>query len=344
MFVLNLTLLSSAAYCAQDDLKNPLLTPVCGHFVSSSNHLGEHGGILTAKGFEILAAIQNDSEVPIALSLINSIPTEIKNANAFNKIGEYAPSAWIKFLLPNSKNIEQRQEYLAQIICLGWAFDALAEQQGESFSRGSFTIVDPEHKILNFLLGYVRLVTGKKEPKTLPLVKTINNFASRRKPELHGSSHHYGQTPEAQFGIDVRFTADQTVYGLLPSRHRHVLFGKLDVPGSTLPLTFVKFEPVGLGSSAEFFAHLLNFANSGQVSGEARREKDIPDMITEAFETLVPNSGIKRLHQMINHEFFKDHPQDFENFIGLLKETYNTNDIELLKARTGNEVVLDLRK
>lgn len=307
---------------------------------TQSQHLERHREALIAKGYEVLEHIKNGSAVESALPIIEGMTKEEMYAVSFNpRVEKY--SFFTRWLF-NSDDLVRR-EYLSKIIALGWAFDDMATKRGELFSRGSFTLIDPKHKVYNFLLSYIKLVTGNQDPVTLPLAKTTNNFGYRRDPNLYGSSHHKGRSPEAQFGIDVRFHNYQTVYGLLPHMHRHILFGKLAIDGCEHPKTFIKFEPVGLGGVAEAAVHALNWKNSYIICGQERREKDIVPRVKEEFLKHFPEEGDKKftVSQMLGRFEAGD---ALESFIAVLQTCYPHDDAEHFTARTGHEVIIDLTK
>ncbi|MDP2193198.1 MAG: hypothetical protein Q8K36_01535, partial [Alphaproteobacteria bacterium] len=204
------------------------------------------------------------------------------------------PSLWVRGTMKLVRKADTqadtfRNDYLMSIICMSWALDNLAIQKNQGFSRGSFTLIDSEHKFANYLKGYVSLVTGSAHPETLPYLQTPNNFAYRREPTLGGSSHHQHHSPDSQFGIDARFSSSHGVLRLLPHGHTHILFGKLQYNDDHPSLTFLKFEPVGLGNIACALAHALNFGHSGTVDGDARREKDLPKEAVVKFKELMPS-------------------------------------------------------
>ncbi|HXF90429.1 MAG TPA: hypothetical protein VNJ29_00700 [Candidatus Nitrosotenuis sp.] len=296
-------------------------------------------------GKQVLENIINNRDLPtITLPAIEKIPCEIKKSTAFHKDGENTPTAWARWWFVKDDPIQQ--EYLAKIVSLSWALYDLAKSKGEAFPRGSFTIIDPDHRIYAFLLNYVSYVNNCTAPAQLPWILTSSNFAYRRDPDLMGSSHHRGQTEDSQFGIDIRFRSYETVYGFLPNINRHILFGKLNIPRSPCPLTFIKFEPVGLGSTLEVAAHALNYAQSGAVEEEARREKDIPDEIISTFKSLVPSRQAKsrlKIYEMLNHVNFKISRESRDIFVRVLKKYFPKDSEDLFYIRTGNEVILDLK-
>lgn len=279
-----------------------------------------------------------------------------------------------KFFASNDENyVNSRKDSMAAIVCIMWSLVEKAALQNEFFERGSFTIIDQDYRLHNFLLDYVKLVTDSENPKDLPFVKTMSNFAYRRDPTLKGSSHHEGRCPESQFGIDIRENTHESVLRLLPFDYTHLLFAKLDLNGQKEPLLFVKLEPLGMGSIPATIVHGANFAHSlSHVDTKTRREKDILPTIQDSFNNLknkanlneektirgmylaahnILNDG-KILHDLALDEWVKGFDDNFElndlkkkeliqdaqNFVSLLDQTYPDKKHHL---RTGNEVILD---
>jgi hypothetical protein len=246
----------------------------------------------------------------------------------------------------------KRKNHLAAIVATCWYLKKLAAHKGELFERGSFTLVDPEHRYLNFLLDYVTLVTGSTDPASQSYFKTLSNFAYRRDPAKGGSSHHVDRSPEAQFGIDVRYEPHDSVLMMLPFKKTHILFGKLDA-GQSAPLTFLKLEEMGMGSTTAVVLHSMNFLNShGPVGMNARREKDIPDALKLAFRDLMPlidcQSEPDTIRKMWLHiiKYNRSHNNvndEIGDKIALFCELLdNTYPDRIHHLRVGNEVILDL--
>lgn len=304
--------------------------------------------ILIEKGYDIFKAITHNEikSLSPALSLINSIPSEIKEKTAFNTYAQHAPTAYWRWY--REKDNITFQEYLAQIICLMWAVDDMAIRQQEGFKRGSFTLIDPDYRIFNFLKTYVCLVNDVKKVDDLPYLITSSNLAYRRDPASSCTSHHTDQTDGPQYGIDIRFRGYETIYGLLPHCRRHILCGKLFITSSNLPLTFLKFESAGLGSSMEMAYHTISFMKPVSSKGDKRREKDIPYEIRRVFKELVPYEDRVdelKIHEILDHVHFRmgKNYQDKVRMLNVVQQHYLKDPESLLFIRTGNEVILDLR-
>ena len=306
-------------------------------------HLDPYKEDLIRNGTDILRNIYGVENVKNeeSLPLLKKIPTEIINLTAFDKNAEPDP---LKSPFDYSSTDEYRQEYLSKITALSWPLVEFAKQTGIVHESGSFTIIDPDYKLYNFLLDYVKHVTGNNNPANQSWFATKNNFAYRRDPKawvIAGSSHHKKNSPESQFGIDIRFEKEQTIYGLLPFEKRHILFGKLVIPGSDLPLLFVKFEEVGIGGGKETVAHSSNLMKPKVKKNieNSNREKDVHPMIIEKYKELTQKNPPKGIHVYEMVSELKNTPA----FTQTIEEIY-PNDLEdTHSSRTGNEIMLDLR-
>lgn len=267
--------------------------------------------------------------------------------------------------------IQERQELLARIIAIMWQLDTKAASQGEGFTSGSFKVIDPGYKLYNYLRGYVTLARTQS-----------SSFAYERNPQKGQSSHYKDASPESQFGIDVRFEANESSLQLLPQRKSHIIFGKLSMNSSAnLPLLFIKLETRGLGSLSDKINHGIGFlktrADSKELLERTRKEKYIKPEIQDAYNkvfTLFKTfdskdqkdsskkplmsekpKNISSMIEMINNAQTIQNPSSKtqaallsfktagQNFMDLLAKIY-PNDKENVALRTGHEVILDLRK
>lgn len=239
---------------------------------------------LVAKGEQVFRALQAWKYAPIPGSVTSVTSKDLTDPTLgilFDDIEKqlhipellYAPvtaacmpSMWLRSWNKSTDETynQDRKHRLFSIISLCWYLDKVActQESVPAISRGSWTLIEAQHNILHYLTDYVRLVTGVSNPKELPFLSTQSNFAYRRDPALKGSSHHVGRSPESQFGIDMRLEADQGVLKLLPYSHTHILFSQIVHPiavdGNAL-LTFMKMEPLGMGSMASAAAHGAHF-------------------------------------------------------------------------------------
>lgn len=280
-----------------------------------------------------------------------SYGTEITNSQ-YSTLAAWAPSNLLRYALSSGDEpyIKTRKNHLAAIIAVVWK---LNDMMGENaFERGSFTLIDPEHRLYNFLLGYVKLTTGYDNPQALPFLLTSCNFAYRRDPQIYGSSHHVYHCPESQFGIDMRFDPHGGVLKLLPYNATHFLFAKLNLGDQKENLLFIKWEEIGMGSLGATLSHGIHFGHSqSNVKAEARREKDIKSEITLEFGKLRDlNTTIEQpttIWEMIKIAKgvaendllsipIRNAATDFSNFVTKLYP-HTPNHI-----RCGNEAILDM--
>jgi hypothetical protein len=314
---------------------------------------------LTDEGHTILGKILYEDDFDISKTgLFEEIYPKLKPYLAeaqYSALASWAPSNLVRWGLSSTDQnyIATRKNQMMAIIALGWAITDLAKQQSDFFERGSFTIIDPNHRLSNFLLDYVKLTTGYEDPQAVPFALTSCNFAYRRDPSLHGSSHHSGRCPESQFGIDVRFEPSEGVLKLLPFDNTHLLFAKLNIENQAEPLLFLKFEGIGMGSIGAMTIHSAGFLHSqSHVATDARREKDIHPAIMSNFKDLQESAGligdfktIRSMH-LATQNILTDTTQSKETyeiakiFIDTVDNLYVNGNNHL---RVGNEVIIDLR-
>ncbi|AIL13295.1 hypothetical protein IM40_06975 [Candidatus Paracaedimonas acanthamoebae] len=270
-----------------------------------------------------------------------------------------------------TSEIQERQELLARIIAMMWQLDAKAAAQGEGFTSGSFKIIDPGYKLYNFLLKYVKLARSQS-----------SSFAYERNPQKGQSSHYKDASPESQFGIDVRFEANESSLQLLPQSKSHIIFGKIAIsPNSKLPLLFIKLETIGLGSLSDKINHGIGFlktrADSKELLERTRKEKYIKPEIQEAYNKVFAifktfdskdqqdhskkplmaekPKNISSMIEMLNNAkmiqstssktqaSLASFKAEGQKFMDLLAKIY-PNDKENIFLRTGHEVIIDLNK
>lgn len=261
---------------------------------------------LTLQGHDLLTQIYSGKPVDLANSTLFKDMSEKFGkefyANQYSALAGFAPSnlvRWFKSSTDDTYNTSRKNQ-ITSILAITWALEDLATKQGDAFERGSFSLMDPDHRLYNFLLDYVKLTTGYANPQEVPYALTTCNFAYRRDPSLHGSSHHNGHCPQSQFGIDVRFAPSEGVLKLLPYDTTHMLFAMLDIGAQQAPLLFMKWEEIGMGSLGATLYHGAGFHGSqANVANEARREKDIPVMIKQEFEALKQAIPLTEEHKTI---------------------------------------------
>lgn len=270
---------------------------------------------------------------------------------------------------------KNRQIYLAAVLCMMWAIYKEAADQGDDFSRGSYKIVDEkQQRLFECLRDYVAFVARTATPEnvspygvsildTTQRVATgnissffsnhghaISTFAYSRDPQLKLSSHYLGN--RQQYGIDLRFEENEFSLPLFPFKSTHLLFGAVDCQGQQV--TFLKFEPEGLGEPTEAVAHGLSFMNSHHATGQSRREKDVPPTLYAAYEDFCMAVGTKSVaikkatvHQMHNYMFVESVDGSTLEAAEAAKEAFlkaakELNYAENLALRTGNESILAL--
>lgn len=261
-------------------------------------------------GHELLAQVLSDTGLDLENSnIFDNVSILLKDELAgalYSEVSKYAPSNFFRWGLSSgdASYIKKRKNQISALVAISWALADLADQQNEHFVRGSFTLVDPRHRLYSFFIDYVKLTTGYENPQELPFVQTACNFAYRRDPNKKGSSHYKRCCPESQFGIDVRFEPWEGVYKLLPFDYTHLLFAKLNPGPQQQQRMFLKFEDIGLGSVGAMAAHAGSFlASQAPVGNQTRREKDIhPDILTafEEFKKATKLTGdFKTVHSMV---------------------------------------------
>ncbi|CAO5674152.1 MAG: hypothetical protein NEHIOOID_00017 [Holosporales bacterium] len=308
---------------------------------------------LAEKGKEIITQIYDDQ--PVAKDVYEQFK-ELNNPQYL-----YAPvmanaeiALWVRgfmSMVTSDPQAEERKNYLMTIVCIAWALDSYATQKGQPFARGSFTLIDCQHKLLNYLKGYVTLCTGAQDPKTLAYAKTTSNFAYRRDPNLKGSSHYKEHSPDSQFGIDARFENSSGVLKIFPHGHSHILFGLIRYSEQEKNLTFFKMEEIGIGNFLSAVAHGFNLAQSGKNLLSTRREKDVPEVVKDMYVRLSGRYyscefkwvkdmyiALKSQDKILESESETELKSGLANFFfkQAIKEGYDYPDI-----RKGSEVILD---
>lgn len=280
----------------------------------------------------------------------NNIPCDLKNNQEFLSLTGYFKS-WNRYFFPNEEHANQRRNYLIGVVCVMWSLYNQAALEQNDFSRGSYKIIDKDNRLFAFLKGYVQFATGYETP----WYSWSNNFAYSRAPAYGLSSHYKDSSFQAeQYGIDMRLKGDQSILKLLPNEFAHLLFG--DVTIGDKHYTFIKFEPVGMGSLSEWLEHALHFTQSGHVEDQARREKDVPenvqrvyDMFFETYckhydQSSAPRAWVNTISSMYQQllEATNENESNQALFSHFLSEFIEATgqSIECIEALTGNEVVL----
>ena len=248
-------------------------------------------------------------------------------------------------------------EYINDIISLIWRFYAHAANKDQAFEEGTFYIPDNEdaEKIFNFLHGYVDFVKGHDIARWVPGIAP-NPFAYSR------ISSHYKESEPEQFGIDIRFNAEDQVRYVLPARKAHILFGK----------KFIKIENHGLNSDGilphgyEFVIAQARknvvarwlFAMQSDDSDEYRKErvpadelKKFSDLLKELslsdeekadYKLQAKEQGIKVMHAIakVLREHYVENIDATNKLDAYLQYLINAYGEKYIQHRTGREVML----
>jgi hypothetical protein len=182
-----------------------------------------------------------------------------------------------------------QQKYLTAILSIGWYLFSEAINKGQAFIEGSFTIIDTDFKLYNFLLYYARKVntalTGTPHDELAP--GSSNPFAYSR------NSSHWKKTQAAwrHYGIDMRLAEGQAALPILPANKKHLLFAIIATEPT--PRLFIKFEDNGvyagrtladtLAQGREFFAHFGSWA----ITRIPKFESDVPKEIYDKIKPFV---------------------------------------------------------
>ena len=368
--VLAAPIFSSNLYALGDEEKQEIvLNNYSDQSFYHDSNITNHVDTLVSEGKTLLSQLYNnenlvDPSLDVAASWIDLTKyAPLREKLAIVSGGLRRLSNW--WNVPNDAE-QIRKSYLTKITTMMWGVFGESVDKKEGFVRGSYKIIDPDFKLYNFLLDYVKLVTGSEDPKLLPYGRTSSNHGYRRSPRLKGSSHYKLECKnDEQFGIDIRRENYETTLKILPASKTHILFGRLTIPGSNLPITFVKFEEVGMGGFGEFLDHSLNFGASGHNLTDAdRREKDVAIDVRLSFEAAcaffitnnpeltlaMDNDLLQKLKtkgmvyemiQFLNEKFSTEN--EFDEIISNFYETLKINGYQrqVAEIRNGNEVILD---
>lgn len=306
---------------------------------------------LISKGDQIIQAIYSGADLSAikVFDLIASKPK--KKKNFLKKLIKKDITLALKKSNASESQKAERREYLSKILAIIWKLHDLGEKQGVTGSSVSYKLVDDGAKLYRFLRDYVTL--AKQHSST---------FAYDRNPKKNRSSHYTEESPESQFGIDMRFYANQSSLELLPHSKKHLLFGKLVFKETQHPnLLFVKFEEYGIGALSEKIAHgfaYLKYKASSQATLIGKRiENVVLPHIIESYLAIV-----KKVPKPLSSKIFLSTPRsiktmidslnalakeqatfqkDQQTFLSTLKKQY-PDDGDNIRWRSGNEVILKL--
>lgn len=251
---------------------------------------------------------------------------------------------------------EGREFYLQNIIRLIWRFYAHALQKKQGFEEGTFYLPTEEsQKIFEYLRGYVDFVKDEKTSGVSGVTPGLsgNPFAYPR------ISSHYTHSEPEQYGIDIRFNAQEDVEALLPEGKTHILFGR----------NFIKIENHGLATINDFAGHTGEFffaqgrklmpAIFGSDDQEGYRKERVPRDELRLFKQLLTDlqvlgkecddyhenakkHGIKdmyRIARALHHNYAEqeDLAIRIDEYLKRLETDYGYSYLE---QRTGKEVML----
>lgn len=231
-----------------------------------------------------------------------------------------------------------QKNYLLAVASIVYGLLDKCAQQNQQFERGSITIIDPQHRIYHFLKGYVDFVTQYR----------MTNCGYERNPQKGYSGHHVNQSPESQFGIDMRWQYDEGCLKLLPCDMTHVLFGKIiheNGVGKEQQLTFFKLEPIGIANFASMVAHGANSTMTIMEPANSawRREKDYPEGVEDLYKRLMEMSDKEKLSTstLPIHQMYKDLNAKNPSLADEFKTFCETRGFHHVEVRTGKEAILD---
>ncbi len=280
----------------------------------------------------------HNSELP---SIVNNV---LDNFSVLNIIGDSKPED-----LP-------RNNYLVALGCVVWALHDMAEKDGNDFERGSFKLVDPAHRLKDFLMGYVQFSTNCDKPG-FTRFSGANEFAYSRDPSQGLSSHYKDKKYRSvQYGIDARFESNGDLVDIFPDDRAHLLFGSVDIHEQQY--TFLKIERIGLGNLKEYVEHGSHYIAPSIATDKDRRETVIPESIALGFQVFLDKmKEVEPKHPSLaqkHWEVYEMHEVVQANinlsselltaampFISALRAYNFEKDAHI---RTGNEVILDMNQ
>jgi hypothetical protein len=195
------------------------------------------------------------------------------------------PKLVLKRMTQNKNQDQSRYHYLLKIISVLWA---VADQYkdpntGKMMWRGSYTIADPQGIFFNFFKKYEIFSENN------------NAFMTVRDPQKSQSSHHKTTTirnngQAQQYGINMRFDANDPIYKILPQGQSHFLFGQIHT-GSKKSV-FIKFESYGISSLSEKLGHAGAFIKTRFQSKNPhkRLEKIVLPEIKDAYHEIMKDN------------------------------------------------------
>lgn len=305
---------------------------------------------LVKAGEELLQALSQGKSVD-QIRVLPLLLIKDKKKSLFSKAKALDPSLLFKKSKAVAGGDEKRREELAKIVALMWKIRAVGKERGEDAVSASYKLIDPGNKVYAFLKSYVNLAKTH-----------ASSFAYERDPKKGKSSHYIKESPESQFGIDIRFQANQSSLPLLPYKKVHLLFGKLKMKESPRnDLLFVKFESQGIASPIETVKHGVNYLKtllktskeklSGRIEKVIRPEViqaylALTDKLSSLEKSIVQPDQASTVAQIL--EISKKIMTLNPAFKATAEKVYEAvqslypHDGSYSGIRTGNEIIIDL--
>jgi hypothetical protein len=235
-----------------------------------------------------------------------------------------------------------RQKYMQDIVNVLWCLYAIAVTKDQGFTHGVIVIEDPNQKLYNYFLEYVKHVNPSGLTKKV--TASTNPYAYAR------ISTHFAdaQKKYTQYGIDIRLEDNGKAKELLPGNGTHLLFGRLDSTHF-----FIKMEDHGLYIKDGFVGHVGGFISSvgrkvgaaltgGKTEDPLARKEHVPTAIKKEYEKICKDNKLSAKAKTIKDMVVQSSKDGvLISFVSKLAGRYDH-----LPLRYGNEVILmqqDLR-
>jgi|GEM_PF-5124313 len=182
-------------------------------------------------------------------------------------------------------------QFVQAVIDIIWYLYEEAAQKGEGFDEGTFILKDPDFRLFNTLLQYVKLcdpTTWEKEKyhsECYAYCRASSHLKEYYTATNQEKLHHYGIYPSMK-GLTP-----------LPAHKQHIFFGMVDPKKQ---LIFIKPENAGL-STQEITRHIAELARSIAVKAIGSqyddapnfRKERVPSALRKAFIAACPQEKLK---------------------------------------------------
>ncbi len=281
---------------------------------------------LIAKGYAIIQRVIQGKSVDHRLEILKNIDCHIRLPKKQNCIEQ-------------NNTPTQRQAYLESLIAVMWALSDYAEQSGQGFVSGAFSIIDEGEKLYKFFEGYALLAGNVDHVSDLsygsfkPINPFGNPFVYNRHPKspIISSSSHFKTSTITQIGVDARFGVNRDDHykapalPILPYKKTHFIFGKVTTLAG-VPKTFIKHEYHGLSDLSSWTNHAKSFLKSQKNRNDKQRsEKDIPEALGQAIMKFA--QSLKNTNALDINYFTQTDHRIHETLI-------NLTDVRTLKANS----------